>query len=89
MAITLKVNRNKPQFKMETWEWNSNVPHPHLFQSCVIENTGDKISLLISFPIPFHYISQRFPKYPRETDVRLEKQHLINVAASVWPSEKT
>ncbi|KAJ5704573.1 hypothetical protein N7536_000262 [Penicillium majusculum] len=90
MAITFKVDRKKHQVKMETWEWNSNVPNPHLFQSCVIEKTGDKITVSqYPFTIPFNYMLQRPAKYPRETDVQLEKQHLINVAASVWPGEKT
>lgn len=54
MAITLKVSRKKPHLKLEIWEWNLNVLHSHLFQACVIEKTGDKIT---SLPISIQYPS--------------------------------
>lgn len=88
MAIILKVNRRKPQLKFDTWEWDSGIQCPHVTQSCVIERSGDKTTVSHHpITIPFGYIFQRSPDIPRETDIRLEKQDLIDMASSVWAAQ--
>ncbi|KAJ5687412.1 hypothetical protein N7536_010031 [Penicillium majusculum] len=88
MAITLKVNRRKPQLKFDTWEWDSGVQRPHVTQSCVIERSADKTTVSHHpITIPFEYIFQRSPDILRETDIRLEKQDLIDMATSVWAAQ--
>ncbi|KAJ5181826.1 hypothetical protein N7449_011973 [Penicillium cf. viridicatum] len=89
MAITVKVNRRMPRLKIDSWEWDSGVQRPHVTQSCVIEKSGDKTTVSqYQITIPFEYISRRSPDIPRETDIRLEKQRLINVATSVWAAQE-
>ncbi|KOS43164.1 hypothetical protein ACN38_g5982 [Penicillium nordicum] len=89
MAITVKVNRRKAQLKMDTWEWGSGVQRPHVTQSCVIERSGDKTTVSKHpITIPFEYIFRRSPAIARETDIRLEKQPLINMATSVWAAQR-
>lgn len=88
MAITVKVNRRKPQIKFNTWEWDSGVQRPHVTQSCIIERSGDKTTVSqYSITIPFQHIFRRSPEIPRETDIRLEKQDLIDMATSVWAAQ--
>lgn len=89
MAITVKVNRRKAQLKIDTWEWDLGVQHPHVTQSCVIERSGDKTNVS-QYPItiPFECIFRRSPDIPRETDIRLEKQPLMNMAISVWAAQE-
>ncbi|KAJ5382480.1 hypothetical protein N7517_000391 [Penicillium concentricum] len=85
MAITVKINRRKPELKLHTWEWNLNLQGSHVTQSTVITKTGDKVTVSQTpLTIPFHYIFQRSPEHLRETDVQLEKQQLIDWATSVW-----
>ncbi|KAJ5940941.1 hypothetical protein N7516_001109 [Penicillium verrucosum] len=89
MSITVKVNRRKAQLKIDTWEWDSGCQHPHVTQSCVIERSGDKTTVS-KYPItiPFEYIFRRSPDIARETDIRLEKQSLVNLAISVWAAQR-
>ncbi|KAJ5420973.1 hypothetical protein N7465_003492 [Penicillium sp. CMV-2018d] len=89
MAITVKVNRRKSQLKIDTWEWDEGIRSPHATQSCVIEGSGDKTTVSHHpITIPFEYIFRRSPDIPRETDIRLEKQRLINMATSVWAAQE-
>ena len=84
MAITVKVNPREPQLKFDTWEWDSGIQRAHVTQSCVIETSGDKTTVSHPITIPFKYIFRRSPDIPRETDIRLEKQDLIDMATMVW-----
>lgn len=88
MAIAIKVNRRKPQLKFDTWEWDSGVQRPYVTQSCVIERSGDETTVS-QYPItiPFEYILRRSPEILKETDIRLEKQDLIDMATSVWAAQ--
>ncbi|KAJ5794342.1 hypothetical protein N7457_000941 [Penicillium paradoxum] len=90
MAITVKVNRKKAQIKIDTWEWDSGAqnPRPRVTQACVIETAGDKTTVS-QYPltIPFQHIFRRSPEIPRETDVRLDKQCLTDMATSIWAAQ--
>ncbi|CAI7631132.1 unnamed protein product [Penicillium viridicatum] len=89
MAITVKVNPRKSQLKIDTWEWDEGIRSPHATQSCVIERFGDKTTVSHHpITIPFEYIFRRSPDIPREADIRLEKQRLINMATSVWAEQE-
>ncbi|KAJ5511885.1 hypothetical protein N7453_003988 [Penicillium expansum] len=89
MAITVKVNRKKPQITIDTYEWDSSTQHPRVTQSCVIEETCNNITVS-QYPIviPFNHIFGRAPEIPKETDVQLGRQHLVNFATSVWPVQE-
>ncbi|KAK4861471.1 hypothetical protein LT330_003506 [Penicillium expansum] len=89
LAITVKVNRKKPQITIDTYEWDSGTQHPRVTQSCVIEETCNNITVS-QYPIviPFHHIFGRAPEIPKETDVQLGRQHLVNFATSVWPVQE-
>jgi hypothetical protein len=83
MAITVKINRRKPKITIQTWEWDSNSPH--VTQSCVIEKTGDNIAVSQHpLTIPFNLFFRRLPSIPRETDIKLQKQDLVDVGTAVW-----
>ncbi|KAJ5382768.1 hypothetical protein N7517_000679 [Penicillium concentricum] len=85
MAITIKVNRRKPIITIQTWEWDSDSQHPHVTQSCVIEKTGDNITASQhALAIPFNLLLLRPPSSPRETDIRLQKQDLVEIGTGVW-----
>ncbi|KUM59281.1 hypothetical protein ACN42_g7850 [Penicillium freii] len=89
MAITVKVNPRKSQLKIDTWEWDEGIRSPHATQSCVIERFGDKTTVSHHpITIPFEYIFRRCLDIPREADIRLEKQRLINMATSVWAAQE-
>ncbi|KAJ5497495.1 hypothetical protein N7463_009482 [Penicillium fimorum] len=85
MAITIKVNRRKPMITIQTWEWDSNSQRPHITQSCVIEKTGENITVSQhTLTIPFDLLFRRPPSIPRETDIRLQKQDLVEIGTGVW-----
>ncbi|KGO75932.1 hypothetical protein PITC_058560 [Penicillium italicum] len=85
MAITIKVNRRKPMITIQTWEWDSNSQRPNVTQSCVIEKTGDNITVSQhALTIPFELLLRRPPSIPRETDIRLQKQDLVEIGTGVW-----
>ncbi|KAJ5789818.1 uncharacterized protein N7518_006829 [Penicillium psychrosexuale] len=88
MAITIKVSREKPELNIDTWEWDSGAQCSLVTQSCVIGKTGDKV-IVSQYPItiPFDYMFQRDPQLPRETDIRLEEENLINLATYVWDTQ--
>ncbi|KAJ6180962.1 hypothetical protein N7519_011423 [Penicillium mononematosum] len=89
MAITIKVNRQNPIIKIETWEWDSNARCPYTRQSCVIEKTGDDITVSKHpLTIPFHYVFRRTPKNPEETDIRLQKQDLVVIGTGAWAMQE-
>jgi hypothetical protein len=89
MAITIKVNRQKPMIKIQTWEWDSNARCPYITQSCVIGKTGDDITVSKHpLTIPFHYIFRRSPENPKETDIRLQKQDLIAIGTGAWAMQE-
>ncbi|KAJ5436809.1 hypothetical protein N7445_007694 [Penicillium cf. griseofulvum] len=85
MAITIRVNRRKPMITIQTWEWNSNSQRPYVTQSCVIEKTGDNITVSQhALTIPFNLLLRRPPSIPRETDIQLQKQDLVEIGTGVW-----
>ncbi|OQE44448.1 hypothetical protein PENCOP_c002G07341 [Penicillium coprophilum] len=89
MAITIKVNCRKPIITIQTWEWNSDSRRPHVTQSCVVEKTGDNITvsqqaLIISFNLLF----RRPPSIPREIDIRLQKPDLAKIGTGVWEMQE-
>ncbi|KAJ5228088.1 hypothetical protein N7489_008796 [Penicillium chrysogenum] len=89
MAITIKVSRQKPMIKIQTWEWDSNAGCPYITQSCVIEKTGDHVTVSKHrLTIPFNYIFRRSPGCPRETDIRLQKQDLVKIGTGVWEMQE-
>ncbi|KAJ5614961.1 hypothetical protein N7537_000075 [Penicillium hordei] len=89
MAITIKVNRRRPMITIQTWEWDSNSQRPHVTQSCVIEKTDDNITVSQhTLTIPFNLLLLRAPSIPRETDIRLQKQDLIEIGTGVWEMQK-
>ncbi|KAJ5423435.1 hypothetical protein N7491_008651 [Penicillium cf. griseofulvum] len=89
MAITIKVNRRKPMVIIQTWEWDSNSQRPRVTQSCVIEKTGDNIAVSQHpLTIPFNLLFRRPPSIPRETDIELQKQDLVDVGTAVWEMQE-
>ncbi|KAJ5817173.1 hypothetical protein N7447_009406 [Penicillium robsamsonii] len=89
MAITIKVNHRKPMITIQTWEWDSNSQRPHVTQSCVIEKTGDNITVSQhALTIPFNLLLRRPPSIPRETDIRLQKQDLVEIGTGVWEMQE-
>ncbi|KAJ5826852.1 hypothetical protein N7447_003615 [Penicillium robsamsonii] len=88
MTLTAKINRRKPELKLDAWEWNSDLQCARVTQSTVIAKTGNNIAVSQSpLTIPFHYIFQRSPEHPREIDIKLAKQQLIVWATLVWGSQ--
>ncbi|KAJ5400616.1 hypothetical protein N7465_011105 [Penicillium sp. CMV-2018d] len=58
-------------------------------QYCVIEKTGDNITVLQHpLTIPFNLLLGRPPSIPRETDIRLQKQDLVEIVTGVWELQK-
>ncbi|KAJ5178621.1 uncharacterized protein N7500_001320 [Penicillium coprophilum] len=89
MAITIKINRRKPMITIQTWEWDSNSQRPHVTQSCVIEKTGDNITVSKqALVIPFNLLFRRPPSIPREIDIRLQKSELAKIGAGVWEMQE-
>ncbi|CAG8028076.1 unnamed protein product [Penicillium nalgiovense] len=89
MAITIKVNRRKPMVTIQTWEWDSNSQRAHVTQSCVIEKTGDNIAVSQHpLTIPFNLLLRRPPSIPRESDIRLQKQDLVEIGTGVWAMQE-
>ncbi|KAJ5196191.1 hypothetical protein N7449_006670 [Penicillium cf. viridicatum] len=89
MAITIKVDRTNPRVTLDTYEWNSRTQRAHVTQSCVIEETSTKVTVSqYSITIPFHYMFKRSPEIPKETDIRLEKQNLIDMASFVCATQE-
>ncbi|CAI7651441.1 unnamed protein product [Penicillium palitans] len=89
MAIAIKVDRTKPMITLDTYEWDSGTQRARVTQSCVIEETSTKITVSqCPIAIPFNYIFGRSPQIPKETDLQLEKQNLIDMASSVWAAQE-
>lgn len=64
-----------------------NVPRSH--NHCVIEKTGTRVTVSrCPITIPFDYMLKRTPEIPKETDIRLEKHNLIDMASSVWAAQE-
>ncbi|OQE03056.1 hypothetical protein PENVUL_c035G08886 [Penicillium vulpinum] len=85
MAITIKVNCRMSMITIQTWEWDSNSQQPHVTQSCVIEKTGDNVTVSQhALTILFNLLLLRPPSAPRETDIRLQKQDLVEIGTGVW-----
>jgi hypothetical protein len=85
MAITIEVNRRKPKITIQMWEWDSNSQRPRVTQSCVIEKTGDNLTVSQHpLTIPFNLLLLRPPSIPRETDIRLQKHDLEDIVTGVW-----
>ncbi|KAJ5603781.1 hypothetical protein N7537_006737 [Penicillium hordei] len=88
MAITIKVDRTNPRITLDTYEWDSPTQRPQVTQSCVIEETSTKVTVSqCPITIPFNYMLQRSPEIPKETEIRLEKQNLIDMANLTCTSE--
>lgn len=89
MAIAIKVDRTKPMITLDTYEWDSGTQRARVTQSCVVEETGTKITVSqCPITIPFNYMFGRSPQIPKETDLQLEKQNLIDMASSVWAAQE-
>ncbi|KAJ5950561.1 uncharacterized protein N7479_008974 [Penicillium vulpinum] len=89
MAITIKVDRRKPELKLNTREWNSHLQRPHITQFAIVEKYGDEITVSESpLVIPFHHIFQRAPEHSKEKDIQHSKEQLTEWATSVWDAQE-
>ncbi|KAF9252061.1 hypothetical protein DTO006G1_2808 [Penicillium roqueforti] len=87
-AITIKVNRKKPELKLDKWEWDAGAQRPRVTQSCVIGKAPNNVTVSQHpITIPFDHIFGRAPEIPREADIRLGKESLANMARYVWSTQ--
>ncbi|KAJ5940767.1 hypothetical protein N7516_000935 [Penicillium verrucosum] len=85
MAITIRIHHRKPMVTIQTWEWDSNSQRSYVTQSCVIEKTGDNTTVSQhALTIPFTLLFRRPPSNPQETDIRLQKEDLVDLGTRVW-----
>ncbi|KAJ5780246.1 hypothetical protein N7457_005406 [Penicillium paradoxum] len=89
MAITVKIHPTKPQINIDSWEWSFQssraIQHAHSTisksESNILFDPNQPAPHLL---IPFEFLFRREVKEPREGDVLLPTQELIEFATLVW-----
>ncbi|KAJ5975083.1 hypothetical protein N7481_008790 [Penicillium waksmanii] len=86
VAIAIKINCKKPMITIDKWTWDPATRNAVQTQHIeVSEDQTDKVELsggpLI---IPFRHLFLRDPQTPREKDVIIDREWLIDIAERGW-----
>lgn len=91
VAISMKANRKKPVLTVDKWEWDATNQQSQNTQHIVIaeSESGDQVTVSQApLVIPFHLLFGRPPSSPRETDIYISQQELVEIATLVWESKE-
>ncbi|OQE22846.1 hypothetical protein PENFLA_c012G05447 [Penicillium flavigenum] len=87
ICLTLRINRSRPEIRIEKWERQNDKPH----RSQVIWISRKKNQTHVSdhpLVIPFESLFRRNPTGPAERDLAISQQQLVFVAEALWEEQK-
>ncbi|KAJ5470239.1 hypothetical protein N7530_007596 [Penicillium desertorum] len=87
ICLTLRINRSRPEIRIENWEWQNDKAH----RSQVVWITRKKNQTQVSdhpLLIPFESLFRRNPTGPAERDLAISQQQLVFVAEALWEEQK-
>ncbi|KAJ5159556.1 uncharacterized protein N7482_006560 [Penicillium canariense] len=85
IAITLRVNRNKPLITIEKWEYQNQQSQRMQHITIAEDPNGERVTVSGSpLTIPFHLLFRRPTSSPVETDISIGQKELKDIAESIW-----
>ncbi|KAJ5384459.1 hypothetical protein N7517_002370 [Penicillium concentricum] len=88
IALAMKINRRKPEIKLEKYEWDTIKQKPCRTQNILIQETDGQVRVSGSpLIIPFELLIGRAPSSPVETDIEIVEEALCEIASIVWTGQ--
>jgi hypothetical protein len=87
IALTVKLNRRKPQITIDKYEWDGDNECINMVQRIQITETssGDDVTVSNgSLVIPFEELMMRPSSSPAENDIIIDMEELKDIADSIW-----
>lgn len=91
LAIGVNIYRQERKISISKWGWNHDATRPRANETSTLEITkrGGQIHFMPDnsapqLTIPFHTLFRRDPQHPRERDITLDTQELIEFAQGIW-----
>lgn len=86
ICLTLRINRSRPEIRIESWERQNN--RIHRSQVTWITKTRDRVNVTHHpLTIPFESLFRRQPSHPGEKDLEISEQQLGEVADTIWQEQ--
>ncbi|KAJ5168124.1 uncharacterized protein N7482_003718 [Penicillium canariense] len=86
ICLTLRINRSKPEIRIEKWVWQND--RIHRSQVTWITKKGEQTNVSHHpIVISFESLFGRQPTCPREKDVEISQQQLEEIAETIWEGQ--
>lgn len=87
VCLTLRINRDHPEIRIEKWERQNS--RPHRSQVIWITRSGNRVHVNgHPLEIPFESLFRRRPAIPEERDPQISQQQLEDIANRIWIAQE-
>lgn len=87
ICLTLRINRSRPEIRIESWKWQNNRIHRSQV-TWITKDENDQVDVTHHpLTIPFESLFRRPSSRPGEKDIEISNQQLQDVAETIWQEQ--